>query len=128
LESTTLPAITQHAYDHQDDKRMGTLTIVESLNVHMDKLAKTLAIWSFGRTPARPYPINPFGRFLDQNYRNGDFWVKSYCDLWVIIIAFVFPIVVTLSKMISGWEDETVELEPQLPVFIAALRTASRRE
>lgn len=44
LESTTLPAITQHAYDHQDDKRMGTLTIVESLNVHMDKLAKTLAI------------------------------------------------------------------------------------
>jgi len=51
----------QHVYGHQDDKRMAPLTFVECLNVYMDKLAKTLAIRSFGRTQAIPTAVPLIG-------------------------------------------------------------------
>jgi len=41
----------QHVYGHQDNKYIGPLTFIEWLNVRMQKMAKTLAIRSFGRTP-----------------------------------------------------------------------------
>jgi len=51
----------QHVYGHQDDKGMAPLTLVECLNVCMDKVAKTLAIRSFGRTPAIPTAVPLIG-------------------------------------------------------------------
>jgi len=51
----------QHVYGHQDDKGMGPLTFVEHLNVRMDKLAKTLAIRSFGMPPSIPPAVLHIG-------------------------------------------------------------------
>ena len=55
---TQLP---QHVYGHQDDKRTGPLTFVEQLNVRMDKLAKTLAIRSFGQVVSIPSAVPLLG-------------------------------------------------------------------
>jgi len=55
---TQLP---QHVYGHQDDKRTGPLTCVEQLNVRMDKLAKTLAIRSFGQIVSIPAAVPLLG-------------------------------------------------------------------
>jgi len=51
----------QHVYSHQDNKGMGPLTFVEHLNVHMDKLAKILAIQSFGIPPSIPPAVLHLG-------------------------------------------------------------------
>ena len=47
------PAL-QHVYGHKDDKRTGPLTFIEHINVRIDKLAKSLAIRSFGHLPNNP--------------------------------------------------------------------------
>jgi len=51
----------QHVYGHQDDKRTGPLTFVEHLNVQMDRLAKSLAIPSFGNLPSIPPAVPLIG-------------------------------------------------------------------